>query len=75
MCVGICELFLCAMPPPHPEPCRILSGFLSPNVLEVRGRVITERSVLHLTNVLKEGIEKPVNEISPPRQCSGILFL
>lgn len=46
-----------------------------PHVLEVRGRVIIEDSLVLLTNAPKEGIEKPVNEISLPRQHSGILFL
>lgn len=75
MCVDM-YVFLCACPPPpSPSPCGFLGGFLSPYVLEVRGRVIIEHSLVLLTNVLKEGIEKPVNGISLPGLCSGILFL
>ena len=56
-------------------PCGFLWGFLSPYVSEVGGQVIIEHSLALLTNVLKGGIEKPVNEISLPRWCSGLLFL
>lgn len=67
VCAPVC------MAPPQPR--RFLWGFLSPYVSEVRGRVIIEHSLALLTNVLKGGIEKPVNEISLPRLCSGLLFL
>lgn len=73
MCVDMCVWALVCMAPPWP--CRFLWGFLSPYVLEVRGRVIIEHSLALITNVLKGGIEKPVNEISLPGRCSGLLFL
>lgn len=72
-CVSICVCALVCSAPPWP--CRFLRGFLSPYVSEVRGRVIIEHSLALLTNVLKGGIEKPVNEICLPRQRSGLLFL
>lgn len=49
------SMFCVRVAPPWPR------GFLSPRVLEVRGRVIIEHCLALLTNVLKERIEKPVN--------------